>query len=69
MENEENTENDAKSHQSHPNCIMLQTVMTKINLSASRMYLNHSSRNGMRMQLAWWDSVDTRTYLRSKGKI
>lgn len=25
------------------------------NLSASIMYKNHSSRNGMRMQLAWWD--------------
>lgn len=31
----------------------------KRNLSASRMCTNHSSRNGMRMQLAWWDIVDT----------
>lgn len=45
-----------KPHQSHPNCIMLKTVVKKKrNRSASRMYGNHSSRNGMRMQLAWWD--------------
>lgn len=41
---------------------------TKQIIFASRMGRNHSSVNGMRMQLAWWDIVDTWTYLRSKGK-
>lgn len=52
------------SQHSHAYCIM----QKKRNLSASRMRLNHSSLNGMRMQLAWWDIVDTWTNLRSKGK-
>ena len=30
---------------------------------SARMYDNHSSRNGMRMQLAWWDIVDIWTYI------
>lgn len=41
---------------------------TKQIIFASRMGRNHSSLNGMRMQLAWWDIVDTWTCLRSKGK-
>lgn len=71
MENEENTKNNAGS-------IKITTVSPilhhapnsyeKRNLSASRMYKNHSSRNGMRMRLAWWDNVDTWTYLKNKGK-
>lgn len=36
-------------------------LVTKTNRSESRMCESHSSRRGMRMQLAEWDTVDTWT--------